>query len=61
MAGSKMGRPRKNGRILNINLSADVYDILEEHCERAGQTKTLAVERAIRLYCQSEKAKSKDA
>lgn len=43
-----MGRPLKNGRYINANIAADVYEILEKHCQKSGQTKTVAIERAIK-------------
>ena len=43
-----MGRPLKNGRYINANIDADVYEILEKHCLKSGQTKTVAIERAIK-------------
>lgn len=43
-----MARQLKNGHYININVDMDVYRILEEHCMISGQTKTIAIERAIR-------------
>jgi predicted DNA-binding protein len=45
-----MGRPRKNGTYLNVCIDKNIYKQLEEICEEAGQTKTIAVERAIMAY-----------
>ena len=45
-----MARPKKNGTYLNVCIEADIYERLEELCEDAGQTKTAAVERALRRY-----------
>ena len=42
-----MARPKKDSKVLNIKLSAPVYDKLEEFCDESGQTKTLAVERFL--------------
>lgn len=44
------GRPRgrqKNGRTISCYIRQDIYDALMLHCERTGQTKTVAIERAI--------------
>lgn len=55
--GTKRGRPRKNGRSLNVILSPDVFAKLCDHCDTVGQTKTAAVERAITMYCNYYKQK----
>ena len=44
------GRPKgkmKNGRTISCYIRSDIYDALVAHCERTGQTKTIAIERAI--------------
>ena len=43
-----MSRSLKNGRYINVNIDMDVFDILEKHCIESGQTKTMAIERALR-------------
>lgn len=45
-----MGRPKKNGTYLNICIETSIYERLEALCEDAGQTKTVAVERALIAY-----------
>lgn len=45
------GRPKKKGVSLSMKLSVDVNEMLLKHCEITGQSKTVAVERAIRAYC----------
>ena len=45
-----MGRPKKNGTYLNICIETPIYERLEALCEDAGQTKTVAVERALIAY-----------
>lgn len=45
-----MGRPKKNGTYLNICIETPLYERLEALCEDAGQTKTVAVERALKAY-----------
>ena len=45
-----MGRPKKNGTYLNICIETPIYERLEALCEDAGQTKTIAVERALIAY-----------
>lgn len=44
------GRPKgklKNGRTISCYIRSDIYDALVRHCEITGQTKTIAIERAI--------------
>jgi len=48
-----MARPKKNGKYLNVCIEAAIYDNLEQFCDEAGQTKTVAVERALMDYLDS--------
>lgn len=44
------GRPKgklKDGHNVSCYIRHDIYDALLEHCQRTGQTKTVAIERAI--------------
>ncbi len=44
------GRPSgqtKVGRTISCYIRSDIYEALVRHCERTGQTKTVAIERAI--------------
>jgi hypothetical protein len=52
-----MGRPLKKGRYVNVNIDMDAYDLLEKHCVESGQTKTIAIERAIRI-CYGDKSEN---
>ena len=45
-----MARPKKNGTYLNVCIETPIYERLETLCNDAGQTKTVAVERALLLY-----------
>ncbi len=45
-----MARPKKNGTYLNVCIETSIYERLEALCEDAGQTKTVAVERALTAY-----------
>lgn len=45
-----MPRQKKDAKILNIRLAANVNDQLEQYCEDSGQTKTIAVERALSMF-----------
>ena len=45
-----MARPKKNGTYLNVCIETPIYERLEKLCEAAGQSKTVAVERALNAY-----------
>ena len=38
--------------IIHCCIDKDVYDMLIAHCNAKGQTKTTAIKRAIKAYCQ---------
>ncbi len=42
-----MARPRKESKLLNIKLAAEVNEQLEQFCEESGMTKTTAVEKIL--------------
>ena len=52
-----MGRPKKNGSYLNVCIDSALYDELTIFCSEAGQTKTVAVERALANYFKDYKEK----
>ena len=45
-----MARPKKNGTYLNVCIKTPIYERLKDMCNDAGQSKTVAVERALTLY-----------
>lgn len=45
-----MAKPKKNGTYLNVCIDKAVYGRLNSFCEDVGQTKTVAVERALIAY-----------
>lgn len=45
-----MARTKKNGIYLNVCIEAEIYEKLDKFCAEAGQTKTVAVERALAEY-----------
>ncbi len=45
-----MARAKKNGTYLNVCIETSIYERLENFCFEAGQTKTVAVERALNAY-----------
>lgn len=46
------GNRSRNKEIIHCCVEREVYDMLTAHCDRTGQTKTTAVKRAIKAYCQ---------
>lgn len=48
-----MARPKKEAKYLNVYLDKQVHDELSTFCEESGQSKTLAVERAIQMYIEN--------
>ncbi len=54
-----MARPKKNGTYLNVCIETPIYERLEKLCEDAGQTKTVAVERALARYLEDYEEKQK--
>ena len=50
-----MPRPKKDGRYLNLYLDRTLHEEFEQFCEPLGQTKTVAAERALRMYMDTMK------
>ena len=50
LGGGLMAKPKKNGTYINVCIDTTIYKKLEDYCNDAGQTKTVAVERALMLY-----------
>ena len=48
-----MARPKKDGKYLNVCIQEEIYKKLEDFCLEAGQTKTIAVERALAQYIEN--------
>ena len=45
-----MAKPKKNGTYLNVCIDSSIYERLNQFSEDAGQSKTVAVERALTAY-----------
>lgn len=45
-----MARPQKPNKSVAIRMDIDLYDRLNDYCERSGQSKTTAIERALAMY-----------
>ena len=43
-------RPKKESEILHCNLNKTISEALVKFCNETGLTKTVAVERALKLY-----------
>ena len=54
------GRPRgklKDGKTISCYIRSDIYEGLIKHCEITGQTKTIAIERAIERMIKDDSAR----
>jgi hypothetical protein len=54
------GRPRgklKDGKTISCYIRSDIYEGLIKHCEITGQTKTIAIERAIERMIKDDAAR----
>lgn len=49
-----MPRTRKDGKHLNIFIQSDIYDELDRYSKEKGQTKTIAVERILKSFFDSQ-------
>lgn len=47
-----MARSKKDSVAITVRLDREVFDLLERYAADSGQTKTVAVERAIRMYAE---------
>ena len=45
-----MAREKKDGRHINLYIEREIIEHLEQYCEEVGQTKTVAIERALKQY-----------
>ena len=54
-----MARQKKDGTYLNVRIATSIYNRLTDFCDDAGQTKTIAVERALAEYLDNYEKKQK--
>lgn len=54
-----MTRTKKNTAPVSFRLAAEVNERLEKFCQDSGQSKTVAVERALAMYIDDYEAKMK--
>lgn len=52
-----MARVKKNGTYLNVCIETSIYESLTKMCTEVGQSKTVAVERALTEYMEDYKRK----
>ena len=45
-----MPKPKKDSHPLTLRMDKTTYDRLTDYCEDSGQSKTIAIERAINMY-----------
>lgn len=54
-----MAKPRKESTPVSFRLDSDICERLTRFCEESGQSKTVAVERAITMYISDYEAKQR--
>lgn len=47
---SDMSRPKKDAKYLNVYIERDIHEQFDEFCRKFGQSKTVATERALKMY-----------
>ena len=52
-----MSRAKKDGRHINYYIDRKLYEELERHAQKKGQTVTTALERILTKYFEQEKQK----
>lgn len=45
-----MARPKKDNHPVTVRMEEELYNRLNDFCERSGQPKTVAIERALKAY-----------
>lgn len=50
-----MARPQKESVSVNIKMDKDIAKMLEDYSVKAGQTKTIVIERAVKEYIEKRK------
>lgn len=45
-----MARPKKESHPITIRMAQELFDRLNDFCDRSGQPKTVAIERALAEY-----------
>ena len=50
-----MARPSKESIAINIKMDKEIAKMLEDYSVKAGQTKTIVIERAVKEYIEKRK------
>ena len=45
-----MPKPKKDSHPFSIRMEQETYERLEEYCDKSGQSKTVAIERAVNFF-----------
>lgn len=48
-----MANQNEEKKALHCQLDKTTYDMLVDFCEKSGQSKTVAIRRAIKAYCEN--------
>ncbi len=54
-----MARPQKESVSVNIKMDKDIAKMLEDYSVKAGQTKTIVIERAVKEYIEKRNGEKK--
>lgn len=56
-----MARPKsdKKTKTLNCKIDVEVQEMLDDYCEKVGQTKTVAVERILKKFLEEDRKNTK--
>ena len=54
-----MAKAKKDSKPFSIRMETETLERLNRYCEEAGQSKTVAIERAVNLYIDDYEAKKK--
>ena len=49
-----MARLKKDGHYINANIKKEIYDMLEEYCDKTGMPKTAVLEHSLMMYLKSD-------
>ena len=52
-----MPKPLKPHKAITIKMDSEIHDLLVAYCEVAGQSKTTAIERAVKAYVEAYEKK----
>ena len=45
-----MSKPKKEVHPFSIRMEQEIFERLEEYCDKSGQSKTVAIERAVNSF-----------